>query len=115
MATLTAIKAANYDITYYNADSYDLSVTITDQDGSAVDLSGDTLTMTIKKKKTNTTAVATLSTASEIAVSGASNNVVTISFNIDLDERSYYYDLYNNTDDDTIMYGMFIVTGEVHA
>ena len=114
MANLSAILPANYNIDYYNADSYDLSITITDQDGSAVDLSGDTITLTIKKDKDDSSAVSTLSTASEIAISGASNNILTITINLDLDERSYYYDLYNNTDDETIMYGLFIVTKEVH-
>jgi len=109
-----ALSPANQDIYYYANDARDKVYTVTDGDGAAVDLSGDTLTLTIRKKKGGTV-VSTLSTASEIAISGASNNVVTISFNNDLDERSYYYDLYNNTDDQTIMYGLLIVTGEVHA
>ncbi len=49
--------------------------------GDAIDLSGDTLTFTIKKNKGGA-AVATLSTASEITISGASNNVVNIAFNL---------------------------------
>jgi hypothetical protein len=111
-----ALAPANQDIYYYNGDSRTKSYTVTDGDGAAVDLSGDTLTLTIKKKKGDSSAVATLSTASEITISGASNNVVNIAFNNAVfDERSYYYDLYNNTNDDTIMYGLLIVTKEVHA
>ena len=110
-----ALSPANQDIYYYNGDSRTKSYTVTDGDGAAVDLSGDTLTLTIKKKKDDSSAVATLSTASEITISGASNNVVNIAFNNEVfDERSYYYDLYNNTDDETIMYGLLIVTKEVH-
>jgi hypothetical protein len=108
-----ALAPANQNIYYYNGDSRTKSYTVTDGDGAAVDLSGDTLTLTIKKKKSGT-AVATLSTGSEITISGASNNVVNIAFNNELEERSYYYDLYNNTDDETIMYGLLIVTEEVH-
>jgi predicted NUDIX family NTP pyrophosphohydrolase len=109
-----ALSPANQDIYYYANDTRTKSYTVTDGDGAAVDLSGDTITLTIRKKKGGTV-VATLSTASEITISGASSNVVNIAFNNDLDERSYYYDLYNNTDDETIMYGLLIVTGEVHA
>jgi hypothetical protein len=111
-----ALAPANQDIYYYNGDSRTKSYTVTDVDGAAVDLSGDTLTLTVKKKKCDSSAVATLSTALEITISGASNNVVNIAMgNLpDLDERSYFYDLYNNTDGDTIMYGKLIVTKEVH-
>jgi len=112
MATLNDISAASYDIKYYANDTFDLSVTITDSDGAAVDLSAKTLTMTLKKKKTGT-AVQTLSTASEITVSGAGNNIVTFSGTYDLKERAYYYDLENTTDSDTLMYGLFIVTKDI--
>jgi hypothetical protein len=110
-----ALSPANQDIYYYNGDSRTKSYTVTDGDGAAVDLSGDTLTLTIRKKKGGAV-VTTLTTASEITISGASNNVVNIAFNLAIfDERSYVYDLYDNTDDETIMYGLFIVTKEVHA
>ena len=109
-----ALGPANQDIYYYNGDSRIKSYTVTDKDGAAADLSGDTLTLTIKKKKSGA-AVATLSTASEISISGASNNIVSIAFNLaTFIERSYHYDLYDNTDGQTIMYGKFIVTKEVH-
>ena len=52
MATHSAIKAANINITYYANDSYSYSVQVTDEDGVAVNMSGDTITMTIKKIKT---------------------------------------------------------------
>jgi len=110
-----ALAPANQDINYYNGDTRAKVYTITDGDGAAVSLSGDTLTLTIRKKKGGTV-VATLTTASEIAISGASNNIVTITFNhATFSERSYVYDLYDNTDDQTIMYGIFIVTKEIHA
>ena len=109
-----AIAPANQDIYYYSNDSRAKAYTVTDGDGSAVDLSGDTITLTIRKKKGGAV-IATLTTASEIAISGANNNIVTITFNHDFEERSYVYDLYDNTDDQTIMYGLLIVTDEVHA
>ena len=110
-----ALAPANQDICYYNNDSRTKSYTITDADGVAIDLSGDTLTLTVRKKK-DSAILATLSTASEITISGASNNVVNIAFNHDFtNERSYVYDLYDNTDDQTLMYGLLIVTNETHA
>ena len=110
-----ALSPASQDINYYNGDSRTKSYTITDENGDPVDLSGDTLTLTIRKRKGDATAVATLSTASEITISGASNNIVSIAFNHDVfSQRSYVHDLYDNTDDQTIMYGLFIVTTEVH-
>ena len=109
-----ALSPANQDIEYYSNDSITKSYTVTDQDDAAVNLSGDTLTLTIRKKKGGAV-VETLTTASEITVSGASNNIVTITFNHDLEERAYVYDLYDNTDDETIMYGLLIVTEEIHA
>ncbi len=115
MATLDNIKPANYNITYYMNDVFDLSITVTDEDGDAVDFSGKTLVFQAKKNKADATtdAVINISSASEITVSGAENNILTFSGTYDLDERSYYYDLENTTDSKTIMYGLFIVTEDV--
>lgn len=112
---IMALSPAYKDIYYYNGDSITKSYTITDKsDGSAISQAGDTLTLTIKESKEGE-AVATLTTASEISISGVSNNVVNVAFDHDVFvEKSYYYDLYNNTDDKTIMFGKFIVTKEVH-
>lgn len=107
-----ALGPAYQDINYYNNDSRTKSYTITDEDDAAVDLSGDTLTLAVKKTKEGT-AIETLSTASEITISGASNNIVNIAFNHDfVEERSFVYDLYDNTLDETIMYGLLIVVLE---
>ena len=114
MATLDNLKPANHDITYYSNDEFDLSITVTDEDGNAPNLSGHVISMTIKLKKTDSNAVQTLTAGSEITIGGASNNVLTFEGNYDLDERSYYYDIYDATSEETIMYGKFIVTGKVH-
>ena len=109
-----ALKTARQDIDYYNGDSMTKSYTVT-LGGVAVDLSGDSLILTIKKTKKGT-AIATLSTATgTITVSGADNNIVNLIFNNEFDEeRIYLQDLYNITDDDTIWYGNLNVTLEVH-
>ena len=109
-----ALSPANQDIYYYSGDTITKSYTVTDNLGAPVDLSGDTLTLTIKKSKCSPI-FTTFSTASEITISGANNNVVNIALNHDIfEERAYYQDLYNNTEDKTIWYGRFIVTESVH-
>ncbi len=109
-----ALSPANQDINYYNNDSKVKSYTVTDENGDPVDLSGDTLTLTVKKTKSGT-AVETLSTASEITVSGANDNIVNIAFNHDfVEERSFVQDLYDNTLDETVWYGLLIVTLETN-
>lgn len=45
------LSPAYQDIYYYANDSVTKSYTITDAEDAAVDLSGDTLTLTIRKKK----------------------------------------------------------------
>jgi hypothetical protein len=114
MATLIALSPANKDINYYSNDEFDSYITITDQDDAPVNLSGKTLTLTVKKKKADTATIIEISTTSEITISGANNNIVTFSGQYDLPERSYYFDLHNNTDDKTLVYGRFIVTKKVH-
>lgn len=115
MSTLDSRKAASNDIKYYQNDVFDMSIEVTDQDGIAVNLSSKTLKFQVKKKKIDAEAdaVVDISTDSEISISGASNNIVTFSGTYDLPQRSYYYDLENTTDNETIMYGRFIVTGDV--
>ena len=113
MATISNIKPQYNDILYYANDEFDESLTITDESGDPVDLSGKTLTFVAKKRKTDSTAVVDISTASEITISGADNNVVTFSGTYDLIERGYHYDLTNTDDDLTLSYGLFIVTEDV--
>lgn len=113
MATLNNISAAQYDIKYYRNDELDLNITVTDSDGDAVDLSGKTLVMQIKAKKTDSTSLYELTVGDGITVSGASNNIVTFSGTYDLSEKAYFYDMENQTDNKTIMEGKFIVTGDV--
>lgn len=124
MATINNIYGKNYDITYYANDEFNEAITITDENGNAVDLSLKTVVFTVRKKKTDSAAIMTLSTESPstavLTISGATgsigtDNVVTFSGTYDLDERAYYYDLTNTTDNLTLLYGLLIVTKNVHA
>lgn len=113
--TTGTLKPAEHNIPYYKGDVFNKSYTVTDADGNPVDLSAKALTFQVKKKKTDpqANAVIDISTASEISVGGADGNVVTFSGSYDIPERSYYYDLQNTTDGETVMFGLFVVTGDV--
>lgn len=115
MAILNDIKADYCDIKYYRNDEFNRNISVLDETGSPVNLSGKVLVMQIKKNKNDpsTKALATLSSASEITISGTFNNVIIFSGLYDLAERAYFYDLENVTDNETIIYGKFIVTGDV--
>ena len=109
MTTFDTRTAKNIDLKFYLRDKFKMVVTVTDQDSAAVDLSAKTMVFSVRKTQ-NGTAVDTLS-GGEITVSGASNNIVTIEGTLSgLNERSYYYDLDNTTDNQTIMDGKFIAS-----
>lgn len=111
-----SLSPAKQDIYYYNKDSITKSYIITNKiTGAAVNLSDDTLTLTIKKKKSETAITTLTTTAGTITVSGVDGNIVNLHFNNDLEEeRAFFQDLYNNTLDRTMWYGKLIVTIESH-
>jgi hypothetical protein len=110
MATHDIRRAANVDIPYNIREEFLWSGTVT-LDGSPVDLSGKTLLYSIRSTE-NGSAVATASTASEIVVSGANNNIVTITIDSisGIKERTYFHDLENTTDNKMIFDGKLICT-----
>lgn len=112
---LNTIAAAEKDICYYSGDAYDMTFAVTDENGNAVDLSGKDLAFQVKRRRTDPTskALISLTTTSGITVSGASNNVVTLALEASIDQDVYYHDLENSTDKETIMFGKFLVTGDV--
>ena len=109
MATHDIRRAANINIPYNLREGFSWSGIITDQDGAAVDLSGKTLVYSIRNSE-NGTALSTLTTATEITISGASNNIVTITkASIDeLKEKTYHHDLENTTDNKMLFDGNLI-------
>lgn len=115
MATIDNIKAQNNNIKHYRGDVFDEIWTITKSDGTAYDLSGKTIRLSIKIDKTDTTEVAYISTADgDISISGTSNNVLTFNKIIELNERAYYYDLEVVDDNYTISYGLWEETYDVN-
>ena len=104
--TIDITKEADVNIKYKNNSDFDLVVTIT-SGGSAVDLSGDTIRMDIKENRNFQSYVYRLTTATEITISGANNNVLTFSKTMNLPNDTYYYDCYDATDGD-YLFGGFI-------
>ena len=106
-------KQDDTNIKYKNNSDFDLSVTVT-SGGSAVDLSAKVIRMYIKKNRDYQSFVYNLSTTGgEITVSGASNNILTWSKVMELPNDTYYYDVYNVTDNDYIMGGLIKVLRNV--
>jgi hypothetical protein len=108
MATHDIRRAASVDIKYNINESFVWQGTITDS-GVAVDLSGKTLVYSVRSTDSGT-AIDTATTASEIVISGASNNIVTITIDAisGITERSYYHDLENTTDNKMLFDGKLI-------
>ena len=110
---ITSDNPAFKAINYYNGDTINKSYTAADSAGNPIDLSGKDLIFTLKKKKTGV-AIDTLTSASGIAISGANNDIFTLTLNFDLDLTRYFHDLYNISDDYTLMRGPFTVTLQVN-
>ena len=83
--------------------------------GLEVDVSGDELNAQIKKNRSDSEdkAVANLSTTDgTIVVSGVDGDIVTLLGQYDLKRDSYYIDIENTTQKNTIRYGRFNVTAD---
>ena len=114
MATvISCIIGANIDLEYYQNDEFDKSLSITDADSNPVNLNGKNLLMQIKNYRSDSTALAELTDGAGITVSGTYNNTITFDGDYDIESGTYYYDLRNTDDNKTIIYGLFIVTGDV--
>lgn len=110
MTTLDNRKGVNVTIYHNIRDVFDLVLTVTDQDENAVNLSGKSLTFSIRATEGGT-ALFTATTASGITIGGTSNNVITFSTTFaDLEEKSYFCDLDNTTDNKTIFDGLFVAS-----
>lgn len=107
METRDTRQGKNVNIQHNLRDKFVYVITVYDQDDNAVDLSEKDITMSIRLKE-NSGALETLTTASEIVVSGASDNVITCTKNLNLDAKKYFFDIHNDTDDKSIEDGFLI-------
>jgi archaellin len=112
MERLNNIYGVDHDIEYYDNDTTQFTITLT-KDGSPVNLTGKSVVMQVKKKKTDSSYEFQLTESSGIEITGDDSNVITVTITQNLEHRSYYYDLENTTDKKTIIYGLFKVIGEV--
>lgn len=110
---INTIKAAIVNVKHYSGDVFDLNVSLTNSDGTALNLNGKSLLMQVKKKKTSSTALAELTTPTEIVIEGTSKNEIRCDKVIALSEGTYYYDIENITDNVTIVKGTFEVEYDV--
>jgi len=104
---INTIKAAIVNVKHYSGDVFDLNISITNSDDTVYSLAGKTLLMQVKKKKTSSTALAELTTPTEIVIGGTSNNEIQCNKVIALAEGVYYYDIQNITDSVTLVKGTF--------
>lgn len=105
-----------YNITVYKGDSFKETAKVRDANRDPIDLSGATVTLTIKKERTDTTAALILTEGDGITIGGADNNEIDINKIITLAARDYYYDLQIVFSDDsvrTILTGVFEVVQDV--
>ena len=107
MTTHDTRQGKNVNIQHNLRETFVYVITVYDQDDNAVDLSEKDITMSIRLKE-NSGALETLTTDSEIVVSGASDNTITCTKNLNLDAKKYFFDIHNDTDDKCIEDGFLI-------
>jgi len=83
----------NYNIQAYRNDTLLKTITITDANGSPVSLATAAVVMQVKTKPDGDLLM-TLSEGDGLTVSGAGNNIITVSKVVSIDEcGTYYYDV----------------------
>jgi hypothetical protein len=114
MVTIDTTKPQNVTIRHYLSDAFRFSVSVTDQADDPVDLSEKELLFSVRNSEGGT-AIATILKDTGFIIEGANNNIVTFDVVFDkLEERSYFYDLFNVTDRETIFDGELICSFKGH-
>lgn len=107
MATLNFSRSVETDIQIKEDMNFDAIIDIARDDSGAVDFTSKTILLKIWDRDGGTLKE-TLTSGSEITI--ATDRLSFDKTFTDLAVRSYYYELYNDTDDVCIMHGKFIVT-----
>ena len=107
--TFDSRKGQNIDIITNLHEIFTLVFSVTDQDGVARDLSGESLVFSIREEE-NGDAIETLTTAvGEITISGDDNDIVAFSKVLDITTDNYFHDLLITTaDDESLMDGKLL-------
>jgi len=104
-------KQVDVNIKYKNGEVFDLSFRVYKDDGTAYDLTSDTLRMDIKKNRNDSSYLYRLTSTTEIAISDT--NLVTFNKVLELPNDTYYFDLKITTDNYFIMGGLIKVERNV--
>lgn len=104
-------KQVQVNITYKNGSIFDLAIRVTKDDGTAYDLTSDTLRMDIKRNRNDTSYVYRLTETDGMTVSEI--NLITWDKVLDLPNDTYYYDLKITSDNHFIMGGLIKVERNV--
>lgn len=113
MTTVNAIVAADVDFKSYKGDTFRTTLTFTDANGSAIDLSAASLKMECYNGRT---LILSFSNGDGITVSGAGNNIVTLQKVITIQAGNFRYDLQATLQDGTIVTyikGNFLVQPDI--
>ena len=100
---ITKQSAVNID--YKNNSEFDLSIDVK-KSGVVYDMTGKTIRAMVKKNRDWQSAVYTLVSGTDITIATAN---LTFSKVMNLPKDTYYYDIYNVTDDDYIAGGLIKV------
>lgn len=107
----------NQDVILYAGDDKELIVTIYDEDDNIIDLTGLVSAQWIlKKKATDENEILNKSLANDIAITSATEGILTITFNAadtqEIQPRTYYHELRienSNNKIGTVFVGSFII------
>jgi hypothetical protein len=116
MPTLDTIVAETVDILALKGDTMEASFTLTDDNEAAIDLSGATLLMEVRKTAKSDDVELTLTESDGITVSGAESNIINLSKIVDIDAGCYVYDIqatYGSGVVTTYLRGAFTVEEDV--
>lgn len=102
---------SNYNITTYQGDTFDLVVTLLDENGDPVDLTDAVFTLQVRNK-VGSEVLLEIAQGDGITYVG---NIVTISKEVTVEEGQYRYDLEAvfPTRIRTYLYGEFAVVGDI--
>ena len=104
---ISIVKGESVNIKYENTSTFDFTFRVTKDDGTAYDLSADTLRMDIKENRDDQSYVYRLVSGTEITITDT--NLVTFSKVMTLPNDTYYYDLKITSDVYFIIRGLIKV------
>lgn len=108
-------KPAQYNIQIWKNDTWNNTFTLLNET-TPISLVGAVVEIQIRKTAKSSDSLATLTIGDGITISGASNNVINVSYNVDIDSGSYVYDMaieFSDGTEKTYIWGTFLVFEDV--